>query len=144
MASKFAGHRPTLASLLPKMSRPQDNVMFDFFNFVRKRRLSYDQLQTLQMVAQQVVLSLEGSIRLPGAAKKALAIKLVGELLEDLGIVAPDSLMDIAIEAAVKLLKALDTETLPPLQRQEPMSGFKLDISGRPASGNNSDRGLSF
>ncbi len=125
--------------------------MFDFFNFVRKRRLSYDQLQTLQMVAQQVVLSLEGSIRLPGAAKKALALKLdcvtppaLGELLEDLGIVAPDSLMDIAIEAAVKLLKALDTETLPPLPRQEPMSGFKLDISGRPASGNNSDRGLSL
>ena len=119
--------------------------MFDFFNFVRKRRLSYDQLQTLQMVAQQVVLSLEGSIRLPGAAKKALAIKLVGELLEDLGIVAPESLMDIAIEAAVKLLKALDTESLPPLPRQEPlMSGFKLDISGRPASGNNSDSGLSL
>ena len=126
--------------------------MFDFFNFVRKRRLSYDQLQTLQMVAQQVVLSLEGSIRLPGAAKKALAIKLVGELLEDLGIVAPDSLMDIAIEAAVKLLKALDTESLPPLPRQEPLSGFKLDIpegnavafSGRPASGNNSDSGPSL
>ena len=127
--------------------------MFDFFNFVRKRRLSYDQLQTLQMdrsgnasaLAQQVVLSLEGSIKLPGAAKKALALKLVGELLEDLGIVAPDSLMDIAIEASVKLLKALDTESLPPLPRQEPVSGLRLDISGRPASGNNlEDKGLSL
>ena len=59
--------------------------MFDFFNFVRKRRLSYDQLQTLQMVAQQVVLSLEGSIRLPGAAKKALAIKLVESCSKILG-----------------------------------------------------------
>ena len=127
--------------------------MFDFFNFVRKRRLNYDQLQTLQMdrsgnanaLAQQVVLSLEGSIKLPGAAKKALALKLVGELLEDLGIVAPDSLMDIAIEASVKLLKALDTESLPPLPRQEPVSGLRLDISGRPASGNNlEDKGLSL
>ena len=118
--------------------------MFEFFNFVRKKRLNHDQLQTLQMVAQQVVLSLEGSVQLPGAAKKALALKLVGELSEELGIVAPDSLMDIAIEAAVKLLKALDSETLPPLPRQEPLSGFKLDISGRPASGNNSDSGLSL
>lgn len=125
--------------------------MFDFFNFVRKRRLNYDQLQTLQMVAQQVVLSLEGSIKLPGAAKKALALKLVGELLEDLGIVAPDSLMDIAIEASVKLLKTLDTESLPPMPRQEPVPGFQLDISrqagprtGRPPSGNNADLGLSL
>ena len=140
--------------------------MFDFFNFVRKRRLNYDQLQTLQMVSQQVVLSLEGSIKLPGAAKKALALKLdcvtpsaLGELLEDLGIpegnavafVAPDSLMDIAIEAsdcvtpsALKLLKALDTESLPPLPRQEPVPGFQLDITGRPPSGNNADLGLSL
>ena len=118
--------------------------MFDFFNFVRKRRLNYDQLQTLQMVAQQVVLSLEGSIKLPGAAKKALALKLVGELLEDLGIVAPDSLMDIAIEASVKLLKALDTESLPPVPRQEPVPGFQLDITGRPPSGNNSDLGFRY
>ena len=118
--------------------------MFDFFNFVRKRRLTYDQLQTLQMVAQQVVLSLEGSIKLPGAAKKALALKLVGELLEDLGIVAPDSLMDIAIEASVKLLKALDNESLPPVPRQELVPGFQLDITGRPPSGNNADLGLSL
>ena len=118
--------------------------MFDFFNFVRKRRLNYDQLQTLQMVAQQVVLSLEGSVRLPGAAKKALALKLVGELAEDLGIVAPDSLMDIAIEASVKLLKALDTESLPPVPRQETVPGFQLDITGRPPSGNNADVGLSL
>ena len=118
--------------------------MFDFFNFVRKRRLTHDQLQTLQMVAQQVVLSLEGSIKLPGAAKKALALKLVGELLEDLGIVASDSLVDVAIEASVKLLKALDTDSLPTMPRQEPVPGFQLDISGRPPSGNNADVGLSL
>ena len=118
--------------------------MFEFFNFIRKKRLTHGQLQTLQMVAQQVVLSLEGSVRLPGATKKALALKLVGELTRDLGFVAPDSLMDVAIEASVKLLKALDTESLPPLPRQAPVSGLRLDISGRPATGNNSDKGLSL
>ena len=112
--------------------------MLEFFNFARKRRLSYDQLQTLQMVAQQVVLSLEGSVRIPGAAKKALALKLMGELLEQMDIVAPDSLIDVSIEAAVKLLNAMD---IPP--RPQLSSSRKLDVSGRPATGN-SERGLSL
>lgn len=111
--------------------------MFEFFNFARKRRLNFDQLQTLQMVAQQVVLSLEGSVRIPGAAKKAVALKIVGELLEKLDIVAPDSLVDTAIEASVKLLKALDSQTLP-LELAP-----KVDVSGRPPTGN-SERGLSL
>ena len=126
--------------------------MFDIFNFARKRRLSFEQLQTLQMVAQQVVLSLEGSIKIPGAAKKALALKLMGELLEEIGIVAPDSLIDTAIEAsdgdvtpsAFKILKALESESqAPPMPKAPPIPSFKLDISGRPSSGN-SEKGLSL
>ena len=117
--------------------------MFEFFNFARTRRLSFDQLQTLQMVAQQVVLSLEGSVKMPGAAKKAIALKLVGELLEQLGIVAPDSLVDTAIEAAAKLLKALDVHSLPPEPRPQLASSQKIDVSGRPATGN-SETGLSL
>lgn len=115
--------------------------MFEFFNFARKRRLSYEQLQTMQMVAQQVVLSLGGSVKLRGADKKALALKMVGELLQELSIVAPDSLISTAIEAAVKLLKALDAQTLSP-ETQLP-SSRKLDVSGRPATGN-SETGLSL
>lgn len=117
--------------------------MFEFFNFARKQRLSLDQLQTLQMVAQQVVLSVEGAVRIPGTAKKALALKLVGELLEQLDIVAPDSLVDVSIETAVKLLKAMDVQGLPPEPRAKPISSLKLDVSGRPATGN-SERGLSL
>ena len=97
--------------------------MFEFFNFARKRRLNYDQLQTLQMVAQQVVLSVEGSVRIPGAAKKAIAIKVAGEVLQELGIVAPDSLLDVAIEASARQLKALDIQTLAPEKEPESESG---------------------
>ena len=117
--------------------------MFEFFNFARKRRLNYDQLQTMQMVAQQVVLSLEGAVKVPGAAKKGIALKLVGEMLEEMGIVAPDSLVDTAIEASVRLLKALDSQALPPEPRPELRSSIKLDVSGRPKTGN-SDKGLSL
>ena len=125
--------------------------MFEIFNFIRKKRLTHEQLRALQLVSQQVVLSLEGSVRLPGATKKALALKLVGlrngsalELTRALGFVAPDSLMDVAIEASVKLLKALDSESLPPLPRSAPVSGLRLDISGRPATGSNTIKGLSL
>ena len=116
--------------------------MFEFLNFARKRRLNFDQLQTLQMVAQQVVLSLEGSIKVPGTAKKALALNIVGELLEKLEIVAPDSLVDTAIEASVKLLKALDSQALPPEPRPELKPSAKVDVTGRPATG--TERGLSL
>jgi hypothetical protein len=111
--------------------------MLEFFNFARKRRLSHDQLQIVQMVAQQVVLSLEGSVRIPGAAKKAMALKVAGELLEERGIVAPDSLIDVSIETAVKLLKALDVRTLPPEPRAE-LNSPRVDASGRPPTGNTS------
>ena len=117
--------------------------MFDIFNFARKRRLSFEQLQTLQMLAQQVVLSVEGSARIPGASKKALALSLMGDLLQEIGIVAPDSLIDTAIEASVKILKALESESQTPLPTASPVSSFKLDISGRPSSGN-SEKGLSL
>lgn len=112
--------------------------MFEIFNIARKKRLSYEQLQTMQMVAQQVVLSLEGSVKITGASKKALALKLMGELLEQLGIVAPDSLIDTAIEAAVGLLKALESQA----PRPQPVPPLKLDVSGRPATG--TERGLSL
>ena len=126
--------------------------MFDIFNFARKRRLSFEQLQTLQMVSQQVVLSLEGSIKIPGAAKKALALKLMGELLEQIGIVAPESLIDTVIEAsdgdvtpsALKILKALDLEsTPPPMPTARPLPSFKLDIGDR-SSRDNPGKGLSL
>lgn len=141
---KNSSQAPSLTQYHPNMSRPQDpkvSVMFEFFNFASKRRLSLDQLQTLQMVAQQVVLSLEGSVRIPGTAKKALALQIVGELLEKTGIVAPDSLLDIAIEAAVKLLKAVDAQALPLVESEKPI--VKVDISGRPQTGN-MERGLSL
>jgi hypothetical protein len=117
--------------------------MFEFFNFARKRKLSFDQLQTMQMVAQQVVLSVEGTVKIPGAAKKAMALEIVGGLLEKLDIVAPDSLIDTSIEASVQVLKALDAQTLPPQPRPELKSSARFDVSGRPATGNPS-KGLSL
>lgn len=114
--------------------------MFEFFTQARKKRLSFAQLQTIQRVAQQVVLSVEGSVRIPGAAKKALALKLVGNLLEELGIVAPDSLIDTSIEVSVRLLKALDAQATP--EPPEPHEPPRAAVHGRPRPADD-DQGIS-
>jgi hypothetical protein len=115
-------------------------MMFEFFTQARKKRLSFAQLQTIQRVAQQVVLSVEGSVRIPGAAKKALALKLVGNLLEELGIVAPDSLIDTSIEVSVRLLKALDAQATP--EPPEPHEPPRAAVHGRPRPADD-DQGIS-
>lgn len=93
-----------------------------------KRRLTYEQLQIIQLVAQQIVLSIEGSVHLPGARKKALALELTGKTLEQMGIVAPESLVDAMLESAVAILKAMDMV--------QPKLQVSPDISGRPQTGN--------
>lgn len=96
----------------------------------RKQRMNFEQLKILQMVTQQVVLSVEGTVRLPGAGKKAVAIELVGTILEEMKLVAPDSLVDALIESAVSILKALDKA-----KEKTEIPRFSLDISGHPKLG---------
>ena len=105
--------------------------MFRFLKRVAKERLNFEQIQILQLVVQQVVLGVEGTVKLPGAKKKAVALELVGDVLEKLDIVAPDSLVDVMIESAVRILKSVDK-----LIDSEKIPSFSLDISGRPETGN--------
>jgi Bacteriophage holin of superfamily 6 (Holin_LLH) len=105
--------------------------MFGFLKRVARQPLNFEQLQILQIVVQQVVLSVEGTLRVPGANKKAVAIELVGQILEDLHLVAPDSLVDAMIESAVSILKSLDRAI-----ERETKPQYTFDLSGRPKSGN--------
>ncbi len=108
--------------------------MFGFLKRVVKKRLNFEKLQILQMVVQQVVLSIEGSIRMPGASKKAMAVEIVGKILKEMEIVAPDSLVDAMIESAVQILNAMDLSR--GIKSQSNFSKFSYDITGRPKSGN--------
>ena len=105
--------------------------MFGFLNKLRKKTLSFEQLRILQLIAQQVVLSVEGSVKLPGADKKAVALELMAQILEEIGLVAPGSLVDALLESAVSILKAVDKAL-----EKETKPNFSFDISGRPKSGN--------
>jgi len=104
--------------------------MMGFFKTLfSQKRLNYEQLQIIQFLAQQVVLSLEGSVNMPGAQKKAMALELMAKMLEEMKIVAPDSLVDAMLESAVMILKALD-------KAAEAKPKYTFDLSGRPKTGN--------
>lgn len=101
--------------------------MFGFFRNLMREPLSIENLQLLQMITQQVVLSVENSVRISGTEKKALALKLTGAILKKADIVAPDSVVDTAIEASVQMMKHLGKEN-----KSNSLPGFRVDISGRP------------
>lgn len=105
--------------------------MFGFLKKLTHERLSYEQLQTVQFVAQQVVLSLEGSVNLPGVEKKTMALELMAQILRELGITAPESLIDVMLESAVSILK-----TMQRIVAKEAKPKFSFDTSARPRSGN--------
>ena len=103
--------------------------MLGFLKKLIQKKLNFEQLQILQLVAQQVVLSVEGSVNLPGADKKAVALELAAQILEEMGLVVPNSLVDTMIESAVQILKALD-------KSKESKPKFTVDLSGKPQTGN--------
>lgn len=103
--------------------------MFRFLKRLTKKALTFQQMQIVQFVAQQVVLSVENSAKLKGFEKKALALDLTNQILEETGLVAPDSLIDALLESSVNAMKKVD-------KILEPRKGFSIDLSGRPQSGN--------
>lgn len=105
--------------------------MFGFLKKLTQKKLSFEQLQILQLVAQQVVLSVDGAIEMPGAQKKAVAIELTAQILEEMGLTAPDSLVDAMLESSVSVLKAMDRAL-----EKDSKPKFTFDISGRPKTGN--------
>lgn len=103
--------------------------MLGFLKKLIEKPLSFEQLKILQLVTQQVVLSVEGSVKLPGSDKKALALELTSQILDQMGVVAPDSLVDAMIESSVQILKALD-------KARESKPKYSFDLSGKPKTGN--------
>ena len=105
--------------------------MFGFLKRLTKKALTYEQLQIVQFVTQQVVLSVENSVKLDGLSKKAVALELTGKILEETGLFTPDSLVDAMLESSVSAMKKVEKILEP---RNSPK--FKLDITGRPQTGN--------
>ena len=105
--------------------------MFGFFRRALQKRLNFEQLQILVLVTQQVVLCVDGTLRAPGSQKKAVAMELVAQILKEMKMEAPESLIDAVIESAVKILKTVDRKIESELKPR-----YEFDITGRPKTGN--------
>lgn len=68
-----------------------------------KPKPSPRQLATLEAIARITVLAVEKP-GVPGQAKKAQALGIVGDLAKQVGLPVPDLLIDLAIEGAVRSL----------------------------------------
>ena len=79
-----------------------------------RKKLSFDEIRSIQAIADQVVLSLEQTFRFLGDQKKELALKVVASLLEDSGIRCPRSVMDSAIEASVRVMNLMEDRAKKP------------------------------
>jgi len=75
------------------------------FSFFEKAQKTVDQLHTLIMLAEQVVLALEQTARASGAEKKRMALQMLVDLARSHGLDPPQLLLDTVIEAAVRLTK---------------------------------------
>lgn len=73
----------------------------------RRHLLPLDELEKLKLLAEQVVLAVEQTARLPGDDKKRLAMELLMDLVRENGLSPPSQLLlEIVIEAAVRLTKS--------------------------------------
>jgi hypothetical protein len=70
-----------------------------------RRGLRLEDLHKIKELAEQVVLAVEQTARLPGPEKKRLALELLIDLVKESGLRPPLLLLDIALEAAVRLAK---------------------------------------
>lgn len=71
----------------------------------RKGVSRLEELKVVEMLAQQVVAAVEQTARMSGEEKKRLALQLLTELLREQGLRPPLLLLDVVLEAAVRLLK---------------------------------------
>lgn len=75
------------------------------FHFLRNPRKQLEELRLLIGLAEQVVLALEQTARAPGPEKKRLALQMLAELVKRSGLDPPPLLLDVVIEAAIRLTR---------------------------------------
>lgn len=73
--------------------------------FFFQKKFSFENLQMLITMAQQVVLALEQTAQASGPEKKRMALHMLADLVKGQGLDPPQLLLDTVIEAAVRLTK---------------------------------------
>ena len=80
-------------------------IFHSIFKPKKRNHLDFDEIQTIQLVVQQTVLSLDVSKSVPEPDKAALASQISIDLLEEMGISAPSFFIEIVVAASARLLQ---------------------------------------
>ena len=81
-----------------------------------RRFLTFEELRTIQVLSQQIILSLDTAIDISSYDKKELAFENLKEILEEIGIKAPNSVLQTAIEASWRILEICETSETSPIR----------------------------
>lgn len=75
------------------------------FSFFRNASKTLGQIQVLVALAEQVVLAIEQTVQADNSDKKRQALEMLAQLARAHGLNPPQLLLDVAIEAAIRLTK---------------------------------------
>ena len=74
--------------------------------FTRRKTITFDELQVLQLMTIQVVCSLELAAGISDLEKKRLAFECTASLLDEVNIVAPPCVIETAIDSSIYSIQA--------------------------------------
>lgn len=91
---------------------------FNMFSY-KSQKISLEDLRMLQLLTQQVVLSLDCCTQIPNEEKRCLAESQVDGLLFEIGLRVPPAFTELAIDVGFILVRQFNSKHEP--DRQEPL-----------------------
>ena len=102
-------------------------MLSDMLNSIFRRKkpisLSFEEIQIVQLIVQQSVLSIEGLEKTPQESRSWLACEMADGILKEMGLMAPTVLLETLVDASFQLSRELQ------LRKLRPASGPPLEIS---------------
>ena len=102
-------------------------MLSDMLNSIFRRKkpisLSFEEIQIVQLIVQQSVLSVEGLEKTPQESRSWLACEMADGILKEMGLMAPTILLETLVDASFQLsLEFQARKLLRPTSGPSPMT----------------------
>ncbi len=105
-------------------------MLSDMLNSIFRRKkpisLSFEEIQIVQLIVQQSVLSVEGLEKTPQDHRSWLACEMADGILKEMGLMAPSVLLETLVDASFQLSREFQSRNLRPSPAPSP-----IDISAK-------------
>ena len=100
-------------------------MLSDILNSIFRRKkptsLSFEEIQIVQLIVQQSVLSIESLEKTPQEDLSWLACEMADGILKEMGLVAPTVLLETLVDASFQLSRELKARKLRPVSGHAPI-----------------------